>query len=817
MPSFGAQGRRQTPRFDVALYGLWYGRNYGSQLTYFALRSVLQSLGHSVIMLDNPLESAALDDDSLVRSHPYRFAQRNGYAIAPRLPVERMRELNPLSDAFMVGSDQLWNYDLSRPYQESYYLAFTDDSKRRIAYGTSFGAPAFNGPLDYHGTVRFQLARFATLMVRDPESQAICRQEFDLPAHQVTDPVFLCERAQFDSLAQRPAGVPDEFLLAYVLDPTPAHGQHIRNLAANNGLPVVVILDELDTLTANNRKKLGLGDDPQVTIVDQATVEEFIWCFSHARFVVTDSFHGCCLSIVYQRPFWALKHAWRAPFRFEQLLGPLGLADRLLRGPADLEGKGLATIEYEPVMRELQSHGAESIAELKAALEGPVAAPVAEPNVPYSAQRLATVPVIAQHLAKQHAGEAGWRGARGVRTPYVPATLAMNPMCTGCLACVDACPFDALQAGTDKFGLFRPQLISEKCPDCGLCVRMCPAITPPAKPTTQPPACYSFQTDDAALLQASTSGGIFGLLAQNTLADGGVVAGAAWGDGLTVGHVVVTDVADLPRLHKSKYCQSNTTGVYRDVRKRLRDGQQVLFSGLPCQVAGLRGFLKGNAEKLLTVDLLCGDAPAPAMFRAYARETWQKGVAGFEFRHKESGYSDAYLSQVTMADGTQVLQPRKGDAFQAAFHAHKLCSLHCANCQYQALPRYADITIGDFWGLEQHDAAADMQPGMSVILVNSPRGAEFLKHALGAEADLLVERPIEWLGGNGFMVGDAHNWAPPERDAFFAKWATTRSFTEAAAAKPAPVILPPPSSVMPAPPPSVIQAPPPSSVILREA
>jgi len=781
MPRFGVLRRHEARRFDVALYGLWYGRNYGSQLTYFALRAVLQSLGHSVIMIDNPLEPGAIDDASRVRSHPYRFARRNGYAIAPRLPLERMNELNPATDTFLVGSDQLWNYDLSRAYGDSYYLAFTDDAKRRIAYGTSFGAPAFNGPIDYRGKVRDELARFATLMVRDPESQAICHQEFDLPAQQVTDPVFLCEKAQFDSLAERPAEVPGEFLFAYVLDPTPAHGQQIKRLAEDNGLAVVVVLDELDSKTANNRKKLGLDNNPQVTIVDHATVGELLWCFDHAKFVVTDSFHGCCFSIVYQRDFWALKHPWRAPFRFQQVLGPLGLSGRLLAGPANLDGKGLDAIDYAPVMAELKAHGAESIARLKESLEGPFAAPLPEPDVPYSADRLSIVPVAAQQLAKQHPAKSGWRRAKGVRTPYVPATLAMNPLCSGCLACVDACPFDALQAATDKYGLLRPQLIPGKCTDCGLCVRMCPAIVAPEKPTAQPQACYSFQTDDEALLMASASGGVFGLLARRTIADGGAVVGAAWGDGLTVGQVVVTDLDDLPQLHKSKYCESNTAGVYREVRRRLKDGQQVLFSGLPCQVAGLRGFLKGASDNLLAVDLLCGNAPGQAMLRGYVRETWTKGVAAIEFRHKEADSHDPYLSLVTLADGTQVLRPRKGDAFQTAFHAHNMCPLHCENCQYQALPRYGDITIGDFWGLQQHDRSVNMQPGMSVILVNNSHGAQYLAQSLGAQADHLVERPLEWLGGNGFTQGDAHGWAPPERDAFFAKWAATRSFTQSVA------------------------------------
>jgi len=733
-------------------------------------------------MLDNPLESVTIDDDSLVRSHPYRFARRNGYAIAPRVPVGQMRELNPLSDAFMVGSDQLWNYDLSRPYEESYYLAFTDDSKRRIAYGTSFGAPTFNGPPEYRGTVRYQLARFGTLMVRDPESQAICRQQFDLPAHQVTDPVFLCERSQFDSLAERPANVPDEFLLAYVLDPTPAHGQHIRRLALNNGLPVVVILDELDSKSANNRKKLGLSNDPQVTIIDQATAGELIWCFDHARFVVTDSFHGCCFSIVYQRDFWALKHPWRAPFRFQQLLEPLGLSSRLLTGPSDLDGRDLESINYAPVMRELQSHSADSISKLKDALEGPLTVAVAEPLVPYDAGRLTTVPMIAQHLATQHATEPGWRRAKGVRTPYVPATLAMNPLCSGCLACVDACPFDALQAGTDKYGLLRPQLVPSRCTDCGLCVRICPAIVAPAKPTTHPLACYSFQTDDEDLLMSSSSGGVFGLLAHQTIVDGGAVAGAAWGEDLEVRHMVITDTADLPRLHKSKYCQSNTTGVFRDVRQRLRDGQRVLFSGLPCQVAGLRGFLKGNPENLLAVDLLCGNAPPPAMFQAYVRETWPDGVRDFEFRHKEANADDPYLSRITLADGKQVVRPRDGDVYQKAYHAHDLCPLHCENCRYQAAPRYGDITIGDFWGLEKHDPTPHTKNGMSVVLVNSQRGADFLSRALGPEVNQLVNRPIEWLGGNGFVANGAHGWASLDRDTFFAAWAAARSFTRAAAA-----------------------------------
>ena len=362
----------------------------------------------------------------------------------------------------------------------------------------------------------------------------------------------------------------------------------------------------------------------------------------------------------------------------------------------------------------------------------------------------------------------GYRPAKGVDTPFVPATLKDNPMCNGCLACVDACPFDAFSVGQDKQGYYQPDIIADKCTDCGLCVRICPAVILPETHNTDSPTCYSFVTSDPDLLQASSSGGIFGVLAHEMFRRGGKVVGVAWEPDWSARFVMIDSEDEMPRLHKSKYLQPQADGIYRQVRDTLAGGVPVLFCGLPCHVSGLRAFLKKRYDNLVAVELLCSHAPSSKYFQQYVQEDWkQDNITAYEFRHKEplDGFRCDAIA-VRLPDGsTKRRTTVQQDLYQAMYHPKLMIGEHCLGCRFAGFPRGADLTIGDFWGIENQNPDQEFRNGISLVLSHNSRGQEFLDASTNGQSEL-VERPLPWMGGNG--RGDLTTEAPFGTPAFHA-------------------------------------------------
>lgn len=327
-------------RFDVGLFGLWYGQNYGSILTYFGLVRVLEGLGLSVVLLANPLGSDAGD-----RLQPTAFARRQGFSISKRRPLSRMRECNAFCDAFMVGSDQLWNPSLSRPYGQSYFLGFADPDKKRIAYGTSFGREDHRMEPRYRERSRYELAQFDAISVRDDFSRRVLSEDYGLGSVKVLDPVLVCDPAEYEELARR-AGKPswvggcgpaagERYLLAYVLDPDEATAGLLAEVARRTGLPVAVALDMNPKKVDENQALFSGARKDQVYVLDEPTPEQWLAALSGAEAVLTDSFHGTLFAYVFHRDFVAFPNVARGKGRFDDVLRVLGLEDRALPALAD--------------------------------------------------------------------------------------------------------------------------------------------------------------------------------------------------------------------------------------------------------------------------------------------------------------------------------------------------------------------------------------------------------------------------------------------------------------------------------------------------
>lgn len=336
-----------APRFDVGVFGLWYGENYGSILTYFGLVKVLESMGLSTALIANPLGS---DRGDLLQ--PTAFARRQGFYITNRRPLSRMHECNAFCDAFMVGSDQLWNPALSGPYGHSYFLSFAGPDKRRIAYGTSFGKGGLKVSPRYHERSRYELHRFDAISVRDDFSRRTLREEYGVGSVKVLDPALLCDPAEYARLADKaePAAFlegrePDlsgGYLYVYLLDPNEGSLGLLSELGERMGVPVVVALDMRPELLKGRQKLFSGGWRRGVYVLDEPTPEQWLNMLSGSEAVLTDSFHGTLFSHVFQKRFVCLPNDLRGRERFSDVLGILGLEDRAVDG---LDGNLDAVIE----------------------------------------------------------------------------------------------------------------------------------------------------------------------------------------------------------------------------------------------------------------------------------------------------------------------------------------------------------------------------------------------------------------------------------------------------------------------------------------
>lgn len=333
-------------KYDIAIYGLWYGRNYGSILTYYALHSVLEKMGYSAAMIRNPHSSPSDDPSGFPPDHPFHFS-REHYKLLPYAPLDGMAGLNSFCRMFLVGSDQLWNYALSSRFALTYFLDFADEHHGKVSYATSFGVKPYNGPEEDVPAVKHNLSRFDAISVRDSFSKQVAEEEFGVAAAKVIDPVLLCDRDVFEELTERKSESvgEGEYILAYILNPTEELGWELEVIARETGSRIVVVFDEAGD-AQKHAKDLNVSD-PMIVLSPHISVYDWVSWFKNARFVLTDSFHGICFSAVFHRGFLALQNRWRGPGRFKDIMEVLDIKNRLVENEKDLTAKYLGFSDEE--------------------------------------------------------------------------------------------------------------------------------------------------------------------------------------------------------------------------------------------------------------------------------------------------------------------------------------------------------------------------------------------------------------------------------------------------------------------------------------
>lgn len=310
-------------------------------------------------------------------------------------------------------------------------------------------------------------------------------------------------------------------------------------------------------------------------------------------------------------------------------------------------------------------------------------------------------------------------------------TLSRKEDCVGCGACVQRCPKGCLALREDAEGFLYPEADASRCIDCGLCEKVCPVIHPGE--SRQPLMAYAAVNGDEAVRRSSSSGGVFTALALETIERGGVVFGAKFDGRWEVVHGWTDRAEGLAAFRGAKYAQSCIGNSYKDVESFLRQGREVLFSGTPCQVAGLRRFLRREYAGLLTVDVVCHGVPSPGVWRDYLRESREAhfpdadplSLSGLTFRDKSTGwksYSFSYVAQ-TAGGPSRVSERASRNAFMRGFLADLYLRPSCHSCPAKGMRSGSDVTVGDYWGVGAVHPALDDDGGVSVLLVNTPAGA----------------------------------------------------------------------------------------------
>ncbi len=296
--------------------------------------------------------------------------------------------------------------------------------------------------------------------------------------------------------------------------------------------------------------------------------------------------------------------------------------------------------------------------------------------------------------------------------------------CCGCGECYSICPVNAISMIPNEQGFLYPQIDESKCINCAKCVRHCSFNQKYSELTFQQEY-YAVKHCDENVRASSRSGGIFTALSDQILNLQGVVYGCALFNNNKAVHIRATTEQDRDLMRGSKYIQSETYQVFDDVKKDLTDGRWVLFSGTPCQVAGIKDYCQNvDNSKLLLVDIVCYGVPSSKVWRDYLdyiEKINHKRIANVDFRDKTHfGWAD-HKETAYFTDGTSF----SNDIFKDLFYSHRILRKNCFECPYKNLNRVGDISIADCWGISTEYPEFDDNKGVSLVLINSQKGKQF--------------------------------------------------------------------------------------------
>lgn len=300
--------------------------------------------------------------------------------------------------------------------------------------------------------------------------------------------------------------------------------------------------------------------------------------------------------------------------------------------------------------------------------------------------------------------------------------------CCGCHSCYNICPKKAIKMIKDDQGFKYPKVDKEKCIKCGLCKKVCPVLN--SKIIENKPKAYAIINKDEEIRKNSSSGGVFTLIAEYIIREGGVVFGATFDENWNIKHTYTENIEELEKFRGSKYVQSTIGDTYKKTKEYLEKGRKVLFTGTPCQIEGLKSYLQKDFDNLYTQDIICHGVPSPKVYNRYLEYQRNKNNANLIkkiiYRNKKNGWKN-YNIKIEFDNSTYIKSHNK-DPFMQAFLRDTILRDSCYDCHFKKKNRNSDITLADFWGINNVLPEMNDDKGTSLVIINSQKGNEILEN-----------------------------------------------------------------------------------------
>lgn len=583
----------------------------------------------------------------------------------------------PLYDAYVCGSDQIWNPERFEG-SEPFFLAFAPKGRNRIAYAPSLAMTSI--PMDMHQKYTEFLSCFSDISVREEKGCRAVEEATGIKPELVMDPTFLMTRDEWIDFGSVNINVPKKYIFCYFLGKENLlNARKSINLIADHYNAEVIVLPFGGHMIDKHWK--GICD---------AGPKEFVALIKNACYVLTDSFHGTALSIILKKNFNVYAGKVNESFknRFDRIANILkicSLEDRMFTSWNDLIPNKIDYKKTEDLL-----------------------SPIIERSKKFLKNALDKVKIQNDDYNMQ------------ITHPH----LASLESCTGCSACSAICPKGAITMRPDNAGFWRPSIDVTLCVKCGMCEDKCPIITINSRDVNIPDY-YALYAFDESVRNKGSSGNAFGLLSQMIIKNEGVVFGAALSKDCRKLKMCSSIDVGIDKLQKSKYFEAEMGNVIKQIKTALASGKKVMFSGTPCQAAGVR-MCFGNHPDLLVCDFICHGVPSADLFGSYLSEIekdYNSKATDVQFRSKALGWR-LYCMQITFENGKKYLKTRYSDPYYIDFFRNNHLRSSCYSCN-RILKSYADITFGDYWASNVKKNIIDNDKGISVVAVRTEKGNSF--------------------------------------------------------------------------------------------
>ena len=669
--------------------------NYGAALQAYALKSICDDLGYETRIID-------YNKDSDKVSRPFDCFRHSPKTIGSLIQllknylsyhwdkkrwksfkIFRNKYLNESPtcktssqiaalnyDVYLMGSDQIWNYNITGGTFDPVYFGRLSQDSFSIVYGASSHDTPF--PLGMELSLKDELSKTtAPIGIREQKLADYVGEVTGIKYPVVLDPTLLAGQSVLKKI-ESPWVPRKPYILIYQIDHNPLSDISIRSLEKKFGCKVFSMT--VPKLGSLHGKKGFYGP------------EQFLAFIHHAEFVVTNSFHGIAISLLWHKQFYVYENGG-VMTRIDDLLGSLNLLDRKVRLVSDIDIH--QKIDYSLIDPILEKKRKDSLQFLENALSGN------------------------RQLMR-------YDNVKRVRKQSFADRKKEN--CSGCTACVEICPVGAIQMKSDREGFLYPGVNQALCIHCGACDTFC-SFDSSLRSNKELPKAFGVKHKRLETRITSRSGAAFIAISDAILKKDGVIYGAALEKRGLVYHIRAESVEQRDQMKGAKYVQSNMTGILGQVIRDLNAGRHVLFSGTPCQVAGLKALLehkKVETDRLLTCDLICHGVPSPMVWKdylSYIENKYNARILKADFRDKTFGW-DTHCESFQLDNGRKVVSRDYTDLF----YEHLMFRPSCHNCQFANINRIGDITLGDFWGIEKNDPSFDDSKGVSLVLINSEKG-----------------------------------------------------------------------------------------------